>query len=67
MSSEGFSGSRSLAVFNKSRALVIFGIIALSVLAVFILVEKLMPWGRRFSQISGFLMIAWGIWIFSRL
>jgi predicted metal-binding membrane protein len=42
-------------------------IIWMVVLAVFILVEKLIPWGRRFSQISGFLMIAWGIWIFSRL
>jgi len=42
-------------------------IIWMAVLAVFILVEKLIPWGRRFSQISGFLMIAWGVWIFSHL
>lgn len=42
-------------------------IIWMAVLALFILVEKLMPWERRFSQISGVLMVAWGIWIFSRL
>lgn len=39
----------------------------MAVLALFILVEKLIPWGRRFSQTSGVVMIAWGIWIFTRL
>lgn len=42
-------------------------IIWMLVLAVFILVEKLIPWGRQFGQISGFSMIAWGLWILSHL
>ena len=39
----------------------VMNIFWMAVLAVFILAEKLIPWGRRFSQLSGFLMIAWGL------
>ena len=36
----------------------------MAILAIFILAEKLIPWGRRFSQLSGYFLIAWGIWVF---
>ena len=36
-------------------------------LAVFILTEKMIPWGHRFSQFSGGVMIAWGIWVLFHL
>jgi len=36
-------------------------------LALFVLIEKLAPGGRRFSRLSGLLMIAWGIWIGTRI
>ena len=42
-------------------------IVWMAILAIYILVEKLIPWGRRFSRIAGFLMIVWGIGIFSFL
>jgi predicted metal-binding membrane protein len=45
----------------------VMNIIWMAVLAVFILAEKLIPWGRRFSQVSGIFFIAWGIWVFFHL
>jgi predicted metal-binding membrane protein len=32
----------------------------MAILALYILVEKLIPWGRSFSQLTGILMIVWG-------
>ena len=36
-------------------------------LAVYILAEKLMPGGRRFSLLSGMIMIGWGLWMLAPL
>jgi predicted metal-binding membrane protein len=45
----------------------VMNVIWMAALAIFVLFEKLAPGGRRFSQLSGLLMIAWGVWIAIRL
>ena len=45
----------------------VMNIFWMAVLAVFILAEKLIPWGRRFSKLSGYFLIAWGIWVLFHL
>lgn len=36
-------------------------VIWMALLALYILVEKLIPWGRQFTQIAGVAMVVWGI------
>lgn len=42
-------------------------IIWMVLLAIYILAEKMIPGGRRFSRISGMIMIGWGLWMLAPL
>ena len=41
----------------------VMNLLWVATIAVFVLIEKLVPTGRRIGQVTGTLLIAWGIWI----
>lgn len=44
-------------------ALGVMNLLWIAVLAAFVLVEKVVPAGHRVSQVSGLLLLGWGLWI----
>lgn len=51
------------ALMTLSFVLGVMNLLWIAALATFVLVEKVAPAGHRLSQVSGLLLLAWGMWI----
>lgn len=51
------------ALMTLSFVLGVMNLLWIAALATFVLVEKVVPAGHRLSQVSGLLLLGWGLWI----